>query len=80
MPKQKTKQVLVLAQVTLPKEAIRACMRLMGDDNPYPGLRFTGSKLAYKRLRDDIDLVAGTLGKIIQEIMKQAEQGENYEN
>ena len=57
-------------RIKITKEAMGACARLLDDQDHYPGLKFTGNKDSYKRLRADIDLVTGTLSEIFLEVTK----------
>jgi hypothetical protein len=56
-----------LEAVVIPIAAMDACMRLMDGEDHYPGLKFAGNHDSYEKLRQDINLVAETLAKILLE-------------
>jgi hypothetical protein len=59
------------ARIKISTDAMEACTRLLDNKDHYPGLKFTGERDSYNRLRKDIHLVAETLGDVFLELTKQ---------
>jgi hypothetical protein len=73
----KPKEIVVVgAEVKISPEAIHACHRLLAEDDPYPGLEFSGNMESYNRMRDDVELIAQTLFKMLREVALQIQKNE----